>query len=159
MLKSFIDSFKSVTISSLDKDNTPFTSYAPFIKKDFKYYVYISAIAKHSQNLELNPKASLFFIEDEKTCENIFARRRVVLQTTCKKLSRDTKEFEELMEVFEVKHGQIIPMLKKMKDFSIFEFTPIKGEAVFGFGKAYDVGGKTCETLLDRKNVKGHEDN
>ncbi len=38
-------------------------------------------------------------------------------------------------------------MLKAMKDFSIFEFQPYSGEAVFGFGEAYDIGGK--KTLMN----------
>ncbi|XPV69905.1 MAG: HugZ family protein [Halarcobacter sp.] len=157
MLNDFLKNFKSVVISSKDEDNLPFTSYAPFIKDDFKYYVYISAIAKHTQNLDLHQKASLFFIEDEKECENIFARKRVVLQSTSKKLERDNDEFERLMDLFKQKHGSTIDTLKQMKDFSIYEFTPLKGEAVFGFGKAYDVGGKNCEELLERKNIKGHQ--
>jgi putative heme iron utilization protein len=157
MLEKFLDNFKSCVISSLDKENYPFSSYAPFIKNDYKYYVYISSMAKHTQNLDLYKKASLFFIEDEKDCENIFARKRVVLQVDSKKLSRDTKEFENLINLFEEKHGSTVSMLKQMKDFSIYEFTPIKGEAVFGFGQAYDIGGKNCEELLDRKNTKGHQ--
>lgn len=157
MLNNFLNEFKSVVISSLDENNFPFTSYAPFIKNNYKYYVYISTIAKHTQNLDLNTKASLFFIEDENSCENIFARKRVVLQVNSKKLSRDNEEFEKLMQIFKKTHGSTIDMLKQMKDFSIYEFTPIKGEAIFGFGKAFDIGGETCEELLDRKNVKGHQ--
>lgn len=157
MLEQFLNSFNSVVISSLDEDNFPFTSYAPVIKHNSKYYVYISSIAKHSQNLDLNNKLSLFFIEDENSCENIFGRKRVVLQCTSEKQARNNEKFEELCRLFEQTHGSTMKMLKTMNDFSFYEFTPLKGEAIFGFGQAYDVGGKTCEELIERKNTKGHK--
>ena len=156
MLLDYLKNFKSAVLSTIDENNAPFTSYAPFIKDNGKYYVYISSIAKHSRNLSTNPKVSLFFIEDESSCENIFGRKRVVLQCNSNKLPRDTQEFEELIEIFEKTHGSTMKMLKSMKDFSIFEFTAYSGEAVFGFGEAYDIGGENFDELIERKNVKGH---
>lgn len=156
MLLDYLENFKSVVLSTIDENNAPFTSYAPYIKNENKYYVYISSIAKHSRNLENNTQVSLFFIEDEISCENIFGRKRVVLQCNSKKLPRDNDRFEELIGVFEKTHGSTMKMLKSMKDFSIFEFIPYKGEAIFGFGEAYDVGGENVNELIERKSVKGH---
>ena len=157
MLQDYLKNFKSVVLSTIDKDGNPFTSYAPFMKENGKYYIYISAMARHFKNLSLNEKVSLFFIEDEISCENIFGRKRVVIQCNSKKLPRDTNEFEELMEKFEKSHGKTVSMLKTMKDFSIFEFTPFDGEAVFGFGEAYDIGGENFDELLERKGLSGHK--
>ena len=157
MLLDYINSFKSVVLSTIDEKGNPFTSYAPFIKENGKYYIYISAMARHFKNLKNNPKVSLFFIEDEISCENIFGRKRVVIQCNSKKLDRDTNEFDELMEKFEEVHGKTVSMLKTMKDFSIFEFTAFEGEAVFGFGEAYDLGGENFEELVERKGLSGHK--
>lgn len=157
MLLEYINNFKSTVLSTIDKDGNPFTSYAPFIKDDGKYYIYISAMARHYKNLSLNPKVSLFFIEDEISCENIFARKRVVIQCQSNKLPRDNDKFENLMEKFEQRHGKTVNMLKTMKDFSIFEFSPFEGEAVFGFGEAYDLGGENFDELVERKGLKGHK--
>ena len=114
-------------------------------------------MARHTQNLDNNKKVSLFFVEDETSCANIFARKRVVLQSNAKKLPRDTEEFENLIQIFEKEHGSTMTMLKGMKDFSIYEFTPYGGEAVFGFGEAYDVGGETFEKLVERQGQSGHK--
>lgn len=157
MLAEFINSFKSTILSTIDKDNNPFTSYAPYIKKNNKYYVYISSIAKHSKNLDSNPFVSLFFIEDEISCENIFGRKRVVLQCNVKKLSRQIDTFDDLIKEFELRHGATMNMLKAMKDFSIYEFTPFDGEAVFGFAQAYDVGGDNFNELIQREGLQGHK--
>ena len=157
ILKEFIDSFKSCVLSTIDENKNPFTSYAPYVNKDGKYYVYISTMAKHTRNLEKNETLSIFFIEDEISCENIFGRKRVVLQCNSKKLPRDTKEFEELTQAFEKRHGSTMNMLKAMKDFSFFEFTPFNGEAVFGFGQAYNISGENFDKLIEREGLKGHK--
>lgn len=156
MLQDYLQNFESVVLSTIDKDNFPFTSYAPFIKVNNKYYVYISAMARHYRNLSLHDKASLFFVEDESATSNIFARQRVVIQCNSKKLPRDTKEFEELINLFEQKHGKTVSTLKTMSDFSFFEFEPFGGEAVFGFGKAYNLGGENFDEYVERNNAKGH---
>ena len=157
MLIDFIDSFKSTVLSTIDDKGNPFTSYAPYIKQENKYYIYISSMARHSKNLEKTPNVSLFFIEDEISCENIFGRKRVVLQCSSKKLENDTKGFDNLIEEFEIRHGATMKMLKAMKDFSIFEFQPYAGEAIFGFGEAYDIGGENFNELVERKGLKGHK--
>lgn len=156
MLIDFLKEFKSVVLSTINTDNSPFTSYAPFIKKNAKYYVYLSSMARHTQNLDNNNKVSLFFIEDEISSANIFGRKRAVLECTSKKLLRDIEEFDSLIEIFEKEHGATMKMLKSMKDFSIYEFTPYGGEAVFGFGEAYDIGGNDFEDLIERKGQDGH---
>ncbi|QKF82303.1 HugZ family protein [Halarcobacter ebronensis] len=157
MLKDFIDSFKSSVISSTDKNGFPFSSYAPFIKIDGKFYIYISAMAKHYENLSINSKSTLFFIEDENSTSNIFARKRALLQCDVKKLLRETNEFDILIDEFEKRHGETVKILKKMKDFSFFEFTPFYGEAVFGFGEAYNIGGEKFEDLIQRGDLRGHQ--
>ncbi len=114
-------------------------------------------MAKHSHNLTKNKNSSIFFIEDEQNCENIFARKRVVYQCFTKKLSRDTDEFNELISLFEDKHGSTVSMLKDMKDFSFFEFEVVSGEAILGFGKAYNLEKKDIFELVDRESSKGHQ--
>jgi putative heme iron utilization protein len=49
----------------------------------------------------------------------------------------------------------MIDTLNKMKDFYLFEFTPFYGEAVFGFGKAYNLGGDNFEEFVQRQST-GH---
>ena len=158
-LNEFLEDFKSVNISTLDEKGNPFSSYAPFIKVEDKYYVYISQMAKHTSNLQRKDICSLFFIEDEATCSNIFARKRVMLQCSSNIIKQDSQEETDKLSNFKIKFGdKMIDMLKSMQDFHIFEFTPFYGEAVFGFGKAYNLGGKDFSEFVEREstNSGGH---
>ena len=67
------------------------------------------------------------------------------------------KAFFALYE-FRNKFGsEMVDMLHKMGDFYLFEFTPFYGEAVFGFGKAYNLGGDNFEEFVERtNNSSGH---
>jgi len=53
-LNEFLENFKSLSMSTIDNKGNPFSSYAPFIKIEDKYYVYISLMAKHTTNLWFN---------------------------------------------------------------------------------------------------------
>ena len=158
-LNEFLEPLKSLTISSLDDKRYPFSSYAPFVKYNHKYYVYLSLMAKHSSNLTQNKIASIFFCEDEQDCKNIFAKKRVSIQCETLKLAQNTQNEEEILNEFKAKFSEeMVNMLKKMGDFYLFEFTPFYGEAVFGFGKAYNLGGENFEEFVQRENISstGH---
>lgn len=157
MLIEFIKNFKSTVISTLTPEHTPFSSYAPFICVNNYYYIFLSDIAKHSHNIKINPNISLFFIEDEQTCKNIFARKRVQLNANAKQVDKSNPQFSNILDQFEAEHGSIMKTLRTMKDFNLYKITPISGEAVFGFGQAYDVGGELCTELITRKNQTGHK--
>lgn len=153
-LNEFLEPIKSLTISSLDDKGYPFSSYAPYVKYNNKYYVYLSLMAKHSSNLTQNKIASIFFCEDEQDCKNIFGKKRVSIQCETKRLEQNTDEEIEILNEFRTKFGEeMVNMLQKMGDFYLFEFTPFYGEAVFGFGKAYNLGGDNFQDFVERGNT------
>jgi hypothetical protein len=53
--------------------------------------------------------------------------------------------------------ASLITMLMRMKDFNLYALTPIYGEATFGFGEAYNVGGEKMNTLVPRSGDRGHK--
>ncbi|WP_404317818.1 HugZ family protein [Malaciobacter canalis] len=156
MLNEFINSFKSIILASIDENDFPFNSYAPFIKYNNRYYVYLSDMAKHARNLKSNPKVSIFFIEDENNCENIFARKRVIFQANSTIIKRGSDKFESILDKFENLDKKTVKMTRKMNDFNLFELEVNYGEAVFGFGRAYNIGGKNFDELIQRENQKAH---
>ncbi len=156
-MKNFIQNIQTAIIATLDSDGNPFNSYAPYIYDDNRFYVYISDIATHAKNLQRNPKASLFFVEDESKTENLFARKRISLQCDSSKIERSSERFEEILELFAKKFdAKMVTTLKKMLDFNLYEFKVTYGEATFGFGKAYFIGGKNMDELVDRTGDNPH---
>jgi heme iron utilization protein len=156
-MREFVSGFQSAVIGTLDENGFPFSSYAPFVYDDHRYYVFISDIARHAGNLRRVAKASLFFIEDESGSANIFARRRVSLQCETDVIARNGARFELVMAKFKNKFdADFIGMLMQMQDFNLHELRPVGGEATFGFGEAYTLGGEHMETLLPRRGG-GHK--
>jgi len=157
-MNKFISNIKTAIIATIDSNNRPFSSYAPYIYDKNRFYIYISDIATHAKNIQANPNASLFFTEDESKTENIFARKRISLQCMSKKIERDSSRFEEILSMFENKFdSSTVSMLKKMTDFNLYELDVQSGEATFGFGEAYTIGGENMNTLIPRSGSGGHK--
>lgn len=157
-MQKFISNIQTAIIGTIDKENLPFSSYAPYVYDNNRFYIYISSIATHTKNLHVSPVASLFFIEDESKTQNLFARKRISLQCDSVKIARDTQRFEEILDLFSHKFdASMVEMLKKMTDFNLYELHVKSGEATFGFGDAYFIGGKDMNELIPRQGA-GHKE-
>jgi putative heme iron utilization protein len=156
-MKNFISNIKTAIIGTIDKENRPFSSYAPYIYDNNHFYIYISDIATHAKNLHVRPYASLFFIEDESKSSNLFARKRISLQCESCVILRDSERFEEVLSLFSQKFdSSMVTTLKNMLDFNLFELHVSGGEATFGFGEAYFIGGENMNELIPRQGL-GHK--
>ncbi|PHS42228.1 MAG: heme iron utilization protein [Sulfurovum sp.] len=156
-LNELLIPFQSTVLGTLGDNSYPFSSYAPFYYDGEVVYVFISDIATHAKNMQARPKASAFFIEDEHITENIFKRKRISLQCDVSKVSKDDASFEPVMEAFVSKQGETLTMLMGMGDFNLYVLTPIYGEATFGFGEAYNIGGEKMNQLVTRTGDSGHK--
>ncbi len=157
-LKELLEPFQSVVLGTLSNNGYPFSSYAPFYYDGEKVYIFISDIATHAKNMQAKPKASAFFIEDESITSNIFRRKRISLQCDVIRIARDEEKFQTIMESFQEKfEGATLPMLMGMNDFNLYALTPIYGEATFGFGEAYNIGGEKMNQLVSRTGDMGHK--
>ena len=120
-MKEFIATIQTAIIGTLDSKGQSFSSYAPYIYDNNRFYVYISDIATHAKNLQKNSKASLFFVEDESKTDNLFARKRVSLQCDSQKIERGSERFEAVLERFAQKFdAKMVSTLKKMLDFNLY---------------------------------------
>lgn len=140
-LLSFTDDFQSLIILSSDLSGNLLTTYAPFVKKDNDYYVYISDRARHFNNLLSTKKANLYFIEDESKAVNIFARSR--LEYTAEAMVCDF----DMKDEFEAKFGKACSFLKILNDFKLIKLSPINGVLTLGFGAAYKVSENSIEQI------------
>ena len=150
---NFRDSFQSLLLATTSPQGQPDASYAPCIVDDNQaIYVFISELAQHTKNLLSVPQASLLFIADETDSRNIFARKRLSLNSIAEALPRDDPHWNDLLTQFEDKFGQTISLLKSLPDFHLIRFNIQQGNYVRGFAQAYALSGNQLEILSLRKS-------
>jgi len=133
----FIANRKNLILNLIDDESKPFASYAPFVKKEGKLYIYISKIADHYRYMENNEYVDAFLIADESATNNKFATERARWSCTSANIGNDGHE--DIFELFNQDHGaKMVDMLRGL-DFSLFELTPLQGRYVVGFGMAFDI--------------------
>jgi len=157
-LNEILTPFQSTVLGTQGANGYPFSSYAPFYYDGEVIYIFISDIATHAKNMQSTPKASAFFIEDESITSNIFKRKRISLQCDVARIARSEEKFKTIMDNFQEKFEDgTLTMLMEMGDFNLYTLTPIYGEATFGFGEAYNIGGEKMNQLVPRTGDSGHK--
>ena len=140
---AFRDSFRSAVLATVDATGVPESSYAPCVIGDAgEIYVFVSMLARHTGNMLKQGGVSLMFIEEESSCSNIFARRRLVYQCGAEVVARDAETWPAVMTRFDERFGKFMQTLKALPDFQLFRLAPRSGSYVTGFGKAYRLTGK-----------------
>ncbi|WP_193199711.1 HugZ family protein [Nostoc sp. MG11] len=147
--EKFTEEIQSVIISTVSAQGIPNSSYAPYVMDDAKnIYIYVSGLASHTKNIYINPHVSVLFIEDEAQTNQIFARHRLSFDCTATLIERETEKWNEIVEQFQERFGQIIEVLRGLGDFRIFQLTPSEGRFVIGFGAAYHISGDNLHQLV-----------
>jgi len=137
--------FMATASEQLDVD----ASYAPFIlDSNSSMYVFISTLARHTQNLLQHPRVSLLWVNNEQSETNNFARERLTLYCSSKIIARADKKWDSLLTLFQMRHGETITLLKQFDDFQLFRFDALEGLYVRGYGKAYPLSGNSLEPTL-----------
>jgi putative heme iron utilization protein len=130
--------FNSVILGTVNASGDADTSYAPTLQQAGRFYVYVSELAAHTRNMLEHPRVSLLFIEPE-TPANLFRRRRSSIRAQARRIDRDTLEWVALLDAYEAELGKMMRTLRELKDFHLFELTPIEASFVRGFGQAYKI--------------------
>ena len=147
--QQFTQEFQSIIISTVNDEGMPNGSYTPFVMDEFKnIYIYVSGLSPHTQNINLNHKVNVLFIEDEAQTPQIFARRRLNYDCTATLIERETEKWLNIVRKFEAHFGEIIELLRGLADFRVFKLTPHSGRFVIGFGQAYHIDGDNLEKLV-----------
>jgi len=150
--EELISQFKTVQLATVNDQGNPEASYTPYIRDARRYYIFISGLASHTNNILAHPVLSLFFIQSEYEARNLFARRRLTLECTATSIPRDSEQWNPLLDKFRDTHGATVDVLRSLSDFQLFELKPTKGNYVKGFGQAFILEG---EDLKEVKQAKG----
>ncbi len=154
--QAFMQEFQSINLATCNAQGLPEASYATFVKRGNKLYIYVSELAAHCANLQHSGCCSVMFIENEDQAKTVFARRRLVLQCSAEEIARNSADFEEVMGLFKAKFGKFIDMLAPLTDFHLYQLTPSQASYVSGFAKAYYLQGEELGQVQHR-NEEGHK--
>jgi putative heme iron utilization protein len=152
----FYRAFDSLLLATADREGHPHASYAVHIADDQgRFYIYISELAAHTQNLHQKPRASVLLIEDENRAKHLFGRKRLTCDCRAEPISRNTAAWQETMGLFVDKHGKFMEMLQGLEDFHLFRLIPEKAIYVRGFAQAFELSGDQLGAIRPI-NDKGH---
>lgn len=152
----FHKAFESVQLATASAAGQPEASYAPYVKIDNDFYIYVSELSRHTANMMENDNVSMIFIETEKEAKHLFARRRLTYRAKAEEIMRGTDVFNLRMDDFEARFGKFINMLRNLEDFHLFRLEPVSGTYVAGFARAFDLVGDNLDVLKHVNDV-GHK--
>ncbi len=135
--QQLLASFDCLLLSTVTKEGEPLASFAPFVKHQHSFYIFVSDLAQHTQNMGEHPRASVMFIQSEQSARNVYARERAVIQVDVLRV-RDEVLKEQVFALMLERHGKTVDLLRTLDDFKMLELRPTKARYVVGFGKAYD---------------------
>lgn len=130
----------AATLATLGADGGPFASYvitAP--AADGAPLTLLSRLARHTENLERDPRASLLFVREPAPGSESMTAERLSLTGRCVK----TKDAES-RRLFLQRHPDA-ERYAGFADFSLYRFEVAAGHLVAGFGRIVDL---TPEELL-----------
>lgn len=148
---NFKQRVKTLLLSTLTAEGKPNASYCPFVAdEEGHFYIFVSGLASHTQDLLANPEASILLIQDEAQTRQIFARRRISYQCHVEIVTNESSDYLPMLNVMEERFGSVVELLRTLPDFILFRLQPYQGQYVKGFGKAYKLVG---HGLLELEHV------
>lgn len=137
--RALIDSQRTLLLSTVSDNGDADISYAPYLRVEKAFYVYVSELAKHTGNMLRSGQASVMFVQPETEAANPFARQRVVFNCRVEEIRRDDVRYVSLLDDMHRRFGEVIGMLRSLPDFHLLELKPQQGQYVAGFGKAFGI--------------------
>ena len=154
--ENILSNMQSIILATVDGLGLPNSSYAPSaIDSEGFFYIYISELSKHTNNLLENSEVSVMVIEDESQSDNLFARRRFTVKATSNEVERDSDEWIQKIDMMQDKFGESISYLRNLTDFRMFKLNPQSGLLVYGFARAFNFKGTKLDEIV-YLNEKGH---
>ena len=153
-IRAFMSSKKTLQLATVGAEGRPNISYAPFINDADGYYVLISEMARHTQNIFANPVVSLMLIEDESSTNNLYARTRLTFDAHAHIVSRETEKWADIILLMIERLGNTAELLTQLGDFHLIQLKTEEGLFVKGFGQAYKISSDDLVSFLHLKT--GH---
>lgn len=147
-MQAFRAGFNSLILATVSSSGEPEASAVPMVMGHAgEFYIYVSALSRHTSNLESNPQAGVLLIQEERSAANAFARERLSYQCQAVRVERDDPRFDDIMALFQERFGTIMETLRGLADFQLICLNPLGGTYVRGFAQAWRLSGPGLDDL------------
>ncbi|OBT15532.1 heme utilization protein HutZ [Vibrio sp. UCD-FRSSP16_10] len=147
-VQEFRDACQSLQLATITKQGLPHVSYTPFAFDKAGYYILVSDLAAHGQNLKFNHNVSIMMVEDEGAANNVHARKRLTFDTKAEHIDKASVQGQEGVLALVKRFGEMAQNLAQLADFNLYKLTPSNGRYVKGFGQAFNVTGNDLVDFL-----------
>ena len=127
---------KTLTIASLDDEQFPDASLAPYLYHEGSFWIFVSQLSKHTGNLLARRKASVLIHQEVVNPANPFTLKRASAQCTVEDVQENR---ESILDKMAERLGPTIDLLRQLGDFHLIKLTPLRGQYIAGFGQAFDI--------------------
>jgi hypothetical protein len=142
-LGQLLESAKTLQLATLDGEGEASLSYAPFVRDAAgNFYVFISGLASHTQEMLQHPLLAVMVIADEQDTRQIFARTRATYRCAAQVVAREAAQYAQVLDAMEARFGNVVGLLRGLGDFVMFRLQPQSGRFVMGFGQAFVLVGE-----------------
>ena len=135
--RALITAQRCLLLATSNCDSEAEISYAPYVRIEHVFYIFVSELARHTGNMLRSRRASVMFIQPEAEAVNLFARRRLSLSCKVAEIRADDARYTPILEALQQACGDVVGLLTTLTDFHLLALTPESGQYVAGFGKAY----------------------
>jgi len=136
---ALITAQRSLLLATTNSEGDAEISYAPYVRIEQVFYIFVSELARHTGNMLRSRRASVMFIQPEAEASNLFARRRLIFSCKVAEIRADDARYTPLLEALQQACGDVVGLLSTLTDFHLLALTPQSGQYVAGFGKAYTI--------------------
>lgn len=145
--QALLNAAECAHLATLGAAGNPEASYAPCVRHDGDYYLFLSALSAHTGNLMRDDRIGILLLDEAGASPNPFARPRVSLRGRIEIVAREAALFSAVLADFRQRFGEIVQMLESLPDFTLFRIRPESGTYIRGFGQAYALTGERLERL------------
>ena len=138
-LRSLLSTERIAFLGSLD-EGAPFVSLVLFAwdPEHFAFYIHISGLAKHTQNITSDARVSLMVLDSEFGDREPQTAARVTIQGEAEELTAPDDRYGAAKETY-IKNNPGTERNFNLGDFKLFTIQPHSARFVAGFARIFDI--------------------
>ena len=137
LLISLLEKQKVFMLATLNQQHMPEASMTPFVFYQQVFWVFVSQLSSHTDNLAKRPDLSVLINENINNTLNPFMVQRASI--ACRATHAAPEEIDKVLAVMSDRLGETVSLLRQLPDFHLFKLEPKQGRFIAGFGKAFDI--------------------